>query len=245
MMNHEKPQHMVKERLAMKSFKVPPLKSFKVPPLRPLLIALTVLVPTALWFIDSMRLRRRLAAAHRDPVTRLPDRATFTTAARHLLRQRGENALVIFCDMAGFKATNDQYGHDAGNQILAATGARLAAWAGPHGIASRLYGDEFAAVTHFAPGQLTDRLAQLHEELHQPVVVGGQVREVAVSIGAATPTNLRSSDLSCLLRGADVAMYEHKNERTGLYRVATHAHADAPSIHGRRIGRPGAASLAN
>ncbi|MGW3658722.1 hypothetical protein ACWD6R_24905 [Streptomyces sp. NPDC005151] len=39
-------------------------------------------------------------------------------------------------------------------------------------------------------------------------------------------------------------MYEHKRERTGCYRLATLAHADAPSINGRRIGRPGTTALA-
>ncbi|MYQ96875.1 diguanylate cyclase [Streptomyces sp. SID4946] len=42
-----------------------------------------------------------------------------------------------------FKAVNDDFGHPAGDAVLAATAVRLTAWAGPPASVGRLGGDEF------------------------------------------------------------------------------------------------------
>ncbi|MEU5416579.1 hypothetical protein [Streptomyces clavifer] len=63
---------------------------------------------------------------------------------------------------------------------------------------------------------------------------------LTVSLGAATPAAIGSSDLPILMRAADAAMYEGKH--TGTVVQARPDHAQAPSINGRRQGRPGTAA---
>lgn len=77
----------------------------------------------------------------------------------------------------------------------------------------------------------------LHDLLHQRV--DGQAVDVAVSIGASSPSDLHSRDYTNVLRGAEGAMYEHKRERTGLYRIATPDYANEPTVKGRRLGCAG------
>ncbi|MER5747155.1 hypothetical protein ABT097_28285 [Streptomyces sp. NPDC002225] len=63
---------------------------------------------------------------------------------------------------------------------------------------------------------------------------------MAASVGAATPASVGTRDLSQLQRAADTALYDGKH--TGHARLATAAHTTAPSINGRRAGRPGTAA---
>jgi predicted signal transduction protein with EAL and GGDEF domain len=84
--------------------------------------------------------------------------------------------------------------------------------------------------------------AQLHRLLHQPVQIGEHHIDVTVSIGAASPRDLHTRDLSQVLRGAEGAMYEHKQEGHGDFRIATPAHMNAPMVNGRRLGRAGTGS---
>ncbi|MFF8431120.1 GGDEF domain-containing protein [Streptomyces sp. NPDC016566] len=139
-----------------------------------------------------------------------------------------------------FKAVNDTMGHPAGDAVLAATAARLTAWAGPRASVGRLGGDEFAVVLALPAASLEQRLAQLVRMLHTPVALGdGRTVDVAASVGAATPHAVGSRDLTVLQRAADAALYDGKH--SGRAAVASHAHTTVPSINGRRAGRPGTA----
>ncbi|MFF1511852.1 GGDEF domain-containing protein [Streptomyces sp. NPDC058326] len=138
-------------------------------------------------------------------------------------------------------ASNDRLGHAAGDSVLAAFGARLAAWAGPAAAVGRLGGDEFALVLELPAARCVQRLEQLVRMLHTPVVLDdGRTVGVAASVGVATPAAVASRDLSLLQRAADTALYEGKH--SGRAHFATAAHASVPSVNGRRAGRPGTAS---
>ncbi len=143
-------------------------------------------------------------------------------------------------DADKFKAINDGLGHAAGDTVLAAFGARLTAWAGPHAAVGRLGGDEFAVVLQLTASRRAQRLQQLVRMLHTPVALDdGCTVDVAASVGAATPDVLGTRDLTVLQRAADAALYDGKH--SGRAVVATATHAATPSINGRRTGRPGTA----
>ncbi|MFD4977511.1 GGDEF domain-containing protein [Streptomyces sp. NPDC058424] len=143
-------------------------------------------------------------------------------------------------DQDHFKAVNDTMGHPAGDSVLAATAARLTAWAGPRASVGRLGGDEFAVVLQLPTARLEQRLAQLVRMLHTPVVLDdGRTVDVAASVGAATPRVIGSRDLTVLQRAADAALYDGKH--SGRAHLATAAHATVSSINGRRAGCPGTA----
>ncbi|MGW5568204.1 GGDEF domain-containing protein [Streptomyces tendae] len=209
-------------------------------PSRTLVIAAAV--PLALAALaDDVRVRRQLEAARRDPLTGLHLRDGYTNRARQITDRHSADALVILVDVDHFKQINDTHGHAAGDRVLAATAQRLAAWAGSRGIAGRLGGDEFAATVRIHPAHRRPRLEQLATALAVPVDVGDRLVDVAVSIGAAAPDTVGTTDLSLLQRAADAAMYAGKH--TGRPVLADRSHATAPSGNGRRLGRPGTHSL--
>ncbi|MEU9083403.1 GGDEF domain-containing protein [Streptomyces sp. NPDC048357] len=201
------------------------------------LLLTTAVVPLTGWAVHAVALHKRLAATRRDPLTGLLRRDSYTVRARRLLT-RHDDVAVVLVDQDHFKAVNDTMGHAAGDAVLAATAARLTAWAGPRASVGRLGGDEFAVVLELSAGRLEQRLAQLVRMLHTPVVLDdGRTVDVGASVGAATPHAVGSRDLSLLQRAADAALYDGKH--TGRAILAARQHVTVPSINGRRAGRPG------
>lgn len=207
------------------------------------LLITTLAVPLTGWTVHAVSLHRKLSAARRDPLTGLLGRDGFTAKARQITDRYGDHALVGIVDLDHFKQINDgPGGHAAGDRVLAATAARLTAWAGSRGVVGRLGGDEFAFAVRIGPARRELRLAQLATLLAQPVEVDdGALVDVAASVGAACPAVLGTRDPSPLLRAADAAMYAGKH--TGRAVLAGPQHATVPSINGRRAGRPGTSTL--
>ncbi|QIB49517.1 GGDEF domain-containing protein [Streptomyces aureoverticillatus] len=216
----------------------------------------TATIPVAGWVVHAATLHRRLAAerqhlaeaarrleaARRDELTGLHARPGYVQHATRHLQDHGDQTMLVFLDAVDFKAVNDTLGHDAGNALIIAIASRLEQWVGDTGLAARLHGDEFAAVLTCPVIDRDRRLEQLHHLhhlLHHPFDVDGQAVDVAVSIGMSSPSDLHSRDYTYVLRGAEGAMYEHKREGTGLYRIATPKHANEPTVNGRRLGRTG------
>ncbi|MEU3189499.1 GGDEF domain-containing protein [Streptomyces sp. NPDC006992] len=169
------------------------------------------ILPAALalgWALHAHHLYRRLHRSRRDPLTGLLTRDGWSRRARRTLHQH-RNSAVILCDLDEFKPVNDRYGHAAGDAVLAATGQRLASWCSGVGTAGRLGGDEFVVVLE-DDAHLADRLADLAEQLRQPVPHDGGTLRVGASLGAARRRQLPSADLSAALAAADGAMYRTK-----------------------------------
>ncbi|MFD4695198.1 diguanylate cyclase [Streptomyces sp. NPDC058463] len=133
-------------------------------------------------------------------------------------------------DLDHFKQIDDTLGHayrsDRGPaQHLAGNRAAV----------GRLGGDEFALTLRIAPERRQARLAQLVQELTQPVVLDDhRVVQVAASIGAAAASTLRTPALPVLQRAADTALYRGKH--TGHAVLATPADLTVASVNGRRAG---------
>ncbi|MEV5864362.1 GGDEF domain-containing protein [Streptomyces sp. NPDC052071] len=196
-------------------------------------------IPLAGWTLHTTVLHHRLVQAQRDPLTGTWRREAFTERAQRLLERRPDEVVLVLADADHFKRLNDDFGHEAGDTALASIGARLTEWAGRHGVAGRLGGDEFAALACIEPRHQALRLEHLACLMARPVPYGDVLLPMAVSVGAATPAAIESSDLPTLMRAADTAMYEGKHR--GVVVQARPEHAQAPSINGRRKGRPGTA----
>ncbi|MGZ2360935.1 GGDEF domain-containing protein [Streptomyces sp. 372A] len=194
-------------------------------------------LPLAGWTLHSTVLHHRLTQAHRDPLTGTWRRTAFTTRAQRLLDRHPGDVVLVLADADRFKALNDTYGHAAGDAALAAIGTRLTEWAGPRGTVGRLGGDEFAALARIEPRHQELRLEHLARLMSRPVPYEDGLLPLGVSLGAATPAAVGSTDLPVLMRAADAAMYEGKH--TGRVIQAGPAHTAVPSVNGRRSGRPG------
>ena len=205
----------------------------------PTMTALAAALPLAAgWSLHSLRLRRRIEDARRDPLTGLWTREAFEEQARKSLSQRA----VLVLDLNRFKQINDTFGHAAGDEVIRVTGQRLGLWAEDNaGVAGRLGGDEFAAtIPAYGIDILRFDLDDLVNRLDQPVAFDGHRIEVFASVGAAWYCRAGVGDLSALLRRADEQMYKAK-QRGGGWRIARRL-GTAPemrTVNGRREGRPG------
>lgn len=164
-------------------------------------------LPAFGWALHSSLLTRRLATARRDPLTGLHTRAGWTVRAERIAT-RSPHALALLVDLDDFKAINDTHGHAAGDAVITATAARLAAWATGHGITARLGGDEFAAI--ITDPAHTPGATALHEALHRPVTHSGTAIQVSASVGFCHLTDLPVRTLTDALSAADAAMYAVK-----------------------------------
>jgi diguanylate cyclase (GGDEF)-like protein len=205
------------------------------------LLSAAATVPLAVgWPVHAWRLRRRIEAARRDPLTGLPTREGFERAAGRLLA-RGPVAVVLV-DLDGFKQVNDTYGHATGDMVIQGSGYGLASWndACAHGVVARLGGDEFAACF---PAPDTERarlvLSGLHGLLATPLRCDATTVTVGASVGGCWSPKPTAPGLPVLLRRADEAMYTAKRNGGGVF-VTDHTTPVCAMVNGRRAGRPGA-----
>ena len=121
------------------------------PPLMPA----AVVVPASVGIL--LALRRRLERerdamrrfALRDPLTGLANRRALDERlayeiARHT--RQGERFAVLALDLDGFKAVNDRFGHDAGDELLREAAAALVEVVRAQDTVVRLGGDEFCVL---------------------------------------------------------------------------------------------------
>nr|WSW62441.1 GGDEF domain-containing protein [Streptomyces sp. NBC_00998] len=205
--------------------------------------ALSAALPFAAgWSLHSLRLRRRLEVARRDPLTGLLTRDAFAQRAARMLAK--ERSAVYVLDLDRFKAINDTHGHAAGDAVLRTVGQRLSRWADENAaVVVRLGGDEFAAVAPVLSREdLLWTLTELTRLLEEPVHAGGHMFIVGASIGAvAYDPATDSADVSTLLRVADEQMYRAK--RGGApWREAQSLTPEQATVNGRRAGRRGTTS---
>ncbi len=123
--------------------------------------------------------------------------------------------VVMLMDLDGFKAINDTFGHDVGDALLIDVSDRLQNIAPPEAILARLGGDEFCMVVGDTGERvLTELAARLVDAVRRPKVILGQKISVGTSIGAARlPAD--ASDVSGILKAADLALYRAKSSNRG------------------------------
>ncbi|MDV3441225.1 PAS domain S-box protein [Pseudomonas otitidis] len=169
------------------------------------------------------RLRRE---ALQDPLTGLPNRRALYDHLPTLMERadrRGEAFALMFLDLDGFKQVNDALGHDAGDALLREVARRLRASLRSADQVYRLAGDEFTLLVH----PLGDRPAvhavaeKVLAAIRTPYQLEGRSAEVQVSIGVALfrPGDGRSH--AQLIKDADTAMYQAKQQGRDRYRIAS------------------------
>jgi diguanylate cyclase (GGDEF)-like protein len=169
------------------------------------------------------REERLYRQAHYDALTGLPNRLLFRERFDEELRRvRGGAAggALLYLDLDDFKQVNDSLGHAAGDQMLVVVGQRLRACVKESDTVARIGGDEFTVVLRELPDAATAHTVarRILDTLSAPIWLGGEGRQVGVSVGiAAFPVD--GLDCDGLLRRADAAMYRAKQQGRG--RVAS------------------------
>jgi diguanylate cyclase (GGDEF)-like protein len=152
--------------------------------------------------------------ATHDGLTRLPNRTLFS----QLLNQQIQSArrydgrfAVMFIDLDRFKAINDTFGHEAGDQLLEEMASRFSSCVRASDVVARLGGDEFVVMVQEAGDieQVHTVARKILSAALQPVLIAGQECRVTASVGICMfPQD--AQDEQALMKNADTAMYRAK-----------------------------------
>jgi diguanylate cyclase (GGDEF)-like protein/PAS domain S-box-containing protein len=168
---------------------------------------------------DMTEQRRKEHQATHDTLTGLANRARAADGLRRALGRAagdGSTLAVLFLDLDGFKQVNDQLGHEAGDEVLRVTAARLAGAVRRNDLLARLGGDEFMVVAEDVGDTGAAILGRrLLAATSAPIVIGDAAVTVLPSIGIALSRGGRD-DPDELVRVADAAMYRAKQSRDGM-----------------------------
>jgi diguanylate cyclase len=175
--------------------------------------------------IEQGRTQRLLAdQASTDALTMLANRRTLIERLERDYQPVADTAL-LYLDLDGFKAINDEHGHAAGDAVLIEVAERLRRCVRAGDLVARLGGDEFAVLCHRldppAARQLAERMAAAIDE---PIRHAGSVLSVSVSIGIASALDCATGD--ALIANADHAMFTVKRARAAIGQVVV----DAPTL---------------
>ncbi|MFJ9450531.1 MULTISPECIES: putative bifunctional diguanylate cyclase/phosphodiesterase [unclassified Herbaspirillum] len=170
--------------------------------------------------------------ATHDVLTGLPNRALLAERIQHAIhvsKRSGLSFAVLFMDLDGFKGINDSLGHSVGDGLLIAVGQRIRACIRSEDMVSRIGGDEFVAVMgNLASPEVVENLAEnILSVLRQDFRVDEATLRVTSSIGIAVYPN-SGDTVDALMKNADAAMYEAKQNGRNTYRFfepAMHASA--------------------
>lgn len=182
------------------------------------------------WMLNrEMRLRQHVETeleglATTDPLTTLANRRTLDARLAQEWRraQRGGRCIsLIMMDIDHFKAFNDTYGHQAGDEVIRKVAQRIKSQVRrPSDLAARYGGEEFAVLlvdtdTRGAR-QIAEGIRKAVEGM-APITDGGA--SVTISLGTYTRQVRAGDTLQELVRKADAALYEAKH--SGRNRVVS------------------------
>ncbi|HEY1147452.1 MAG TPA: EAL domain-containing protein [Pseudoduganella sp.] len=153
--------------------------------------------------------------ANYDALTGLPNRRLLADRLHQALalsQRRGSTLAVVYLDLDGFKAVNDQHGHECGDELLIAIAQRMKHSVRDSDTICRLGGDEFVAVLQDLPdgSACMPFISRLLEACARSFNIGGRLLQVSASVGVALYPQRSEVDADQLMRQADQAMYEAK-----------------------------------
>ncbi|MFS8095878.1 GGDEF domain-containing protein [Lentzea alba] len=190
-----------------------------------LAVVCAVIVRQLLTMMDNIRLMDQLRIsreelrheATHDPLTGVANRSLFRDRLDRALavRDRARPLVLLFIDVDGFKAVNDNHGHAEGDMVLRNVAFRLENSVRPEDTVARLGGDEFGVLVD--GGDAEEIGERLLKALAHPHEVHGRVHHVHASIGVAQRISYDPTvSADDVLGAADAAMYTAKRLGKGM-----------------------------
>jgi diguanylate cyclase (GGDEF)-like protein/PAS domain S-box-containing protein len=187
---------------------------------------------------STITLEQRVQSLHekatRDPLTQAANRAEFDRILAVCVQTHLERKIpcsLIICDIDFFKKVNDNFGHQAGDEVLTVFSSLLRRNCRPGDLVARYGGEEFVIICADCDNASATRKA---EELRQLVVdtpiAALSDKNVTASFGV---TELQNGDTpETMLRRADRALYQAKESgRNRVVQLGSGIHGveDAPA----------------
>lgn len=167
---------------------------------------------------DRKQLEEKLHfMAYHDSLTNLPNRRMMVDQFSLMKAQadsRGQWAVLLFIDGDDFKAVNDRYGHDIGDEFIFHFGQAVGQSVRKEDLASRMGGDEFlVALTGIEPEEADIQIDSIVSRIKENLAKGWNIGEFhfapTCSIGIAVyPQD--AEDFEELVQKADSALYQAK-----------------------------------
>lgn len=163
--------------------------------------------------------------AHHDPLTGLPNRLLFSDRLTQSIARasRDKNLVgVVFIDLDRFKLVNDTLGHSVGDELLKQVAQRLRSTLRQVDTIARIGGDEFVLILPDlnTPDDANKTANRVMEVLSKPFQVMGHDLFVSASAGISVfPSD--GEDVESLVRAADTAMYDAKDQGRNTFRFYT------------------------
>ena len=179
-----------------------------------------LLLPLFLVYKTASISREKDHAAMHDALTGLANRKLLVERieeAGQAALQSGRPVALCLLDLDRFKEVNDTLGHHTGDRLLEIAAARLVRAVRPEDTVARLGGDEFAVLLHDVndAGRAMETARRVRDVLAEPFHLDDMTLSVEASVGVSLyPQHGR--DATRLLQLADVAMYQAKEDRSGV-----------------------------
>ena len=164
--------------------------------------------------IGRQRVLNRLART--DDLTGLRNRRAFNAdVPTRLTAVEGRKSALLLLDLDRFKEVNDSLGHDVGDRLLIQVGIRLNGQLRAGDLLARLGGDEFAILlTDSGREDALTVAVKLRAAFAEPFQLEGITLHAGASVGISLYPD-QGTDLTALLRKADMAMYKAKTGHSG------------------------------
>ena len=178
-----------------------------------------------IWVYDVTELHLARESVQRmalhDPLTDLANRRYLQEYAQQALdraQRLGTRGALIYLDLDGFKAVNDRYGHQQGDDLLVALTQALTSRLRRTDFLARIGGDEFAVLVEGIPNDQdpVDLASEINSLVHE--VAAALLPSDAAPVGASAGVAFFGGEpigLEALLKRADAAMYCAKDSGRG------------------------------
>jgi diguanylate cyclase (GGDEF)-like protein len=172
------------------------------------------------YVVERGRSRRQLAFYRSsDPLTELPNAATFRALVEAALSRKSQDVGLILVNLTRLKSVNDRFGRLAGDAVVRAFAKRLRSCVPPGWPVGRIDGDEFGVLIPKCSGR--DWVAEF---AHRLAAVGGEplpavgrsvVQRATYGCAVASDT---AGGLEGLWRAAETALRQARGQGGGVVR---------------------------
>jgi len=159
-----------------------------------------------------------------DVLTGIPNRALFNDRILTVMamnKRHQSKSAVLFIDLDDFKAVNDKYGHDVGDQLLKQVSQRMSHITRDSDTVGRYGGDEFIVLLHEINTELDAVFVAkaIIQVISEVFLLDNADVNIGCSIGVAIYNGEQMSAKQYINR-ADEAMYEVKKQGRNNYKIA-------------------------
>lgn len=150
-----------------------------------------------------------------DPLTRTFNRYAFDRELKRQIKRSdrsGEKLSLMMMDLDYFKSINDQYGHPAGDRVLAGVGQLMQEIIREHDFLARYGGEEFAAILPDTGVRNAFLSAERLRTSLENVILNYQDEKIRVTGSFGVAERRENEKGEALLKRADRALYRAKQE---------------------------------